>query len=537
MGNLSPRPGRSPSGRRKAESRAFTLVMVGGAAGAVAVVGLILAIVGVWQRGPAADRPRGRRGVPDAVPEHRRAVTRRAAAIAASAVALALAAPAVAQGSYQGAVDSSAQSATLTGIGDVKLMTGGGVLRHAELGPGYAGGSDFDSAQPGTQTVPDTGGWTLTLTGGGHDSLALQEGDTASPLSFAFGHTAFPDGVPCVVRDPNDRHGAIAFSLHPQQETRVCYRSGFDDVSVSAGPGATDFGVLDTEPGVPLRLIGSSGDDTMTEAANIPSGVGTPHNPASDVSFSGGPGNDQVTFDEGTAGTGAATYDVGNGKIRRNGLPPLSFDSTVEQLALYPHDGPTTITVGPTAGASLSVFGGFFGQKGPDSIDASRADASLFATGSTGDDTIVGGVLQDFIDGGGGNDNIDSRDASFDQVFCHGGSGTVKADTLDMVNDCPTAALSPPLIALSHASLTPKKVKRDKRVTFRAISTVAGRVTLTFKRRKARTQMKKLTFKVGPNAVKFKPPGGLVRGRYSVTAIVSGRGKKSKPVKLSLTLR
>jgi hypothetical protein len=47
MGNLSPRPGRSPSNRRSREQRAFTLVMVGGAAGAVAVVGLILAIVGV----------------------------------------------------------------------------------------------------------------------------------------------------------------------------------------------------------------------------------------------------------------------------------------------------------------------------------------------------------------------------------------------------------------------------------------------------------------------------------------------------------
>ena len=51
MGNLSPRPGRSPSGRRKAEPRAFTLVIVGGAAGAVAVVGLILAILGVTGAG------------------------------------------------------------------------------------------------------------------------------------------------------------------------------------------------------------------------------------------------------------------------------------------------------------------------------------------------------------------------------------------------------------------------------------------------------------------------------------------------------
>jgi len=47
MGNLSPRPGRSPSGRRKAEQRAYSLVLVGGTAAVVAVVGTLLAIFGV----------------------------------------------------------------------------------------------------------------------------------------------------------------------------------------------------------------------------------------------------------------------------------------------------------------------------------------------------------------------------------------------------------------------------------------------------------------------------------------------------------
>jgi hypothetical protein len=47
MGNLSPRPGRSPSSRRRREQRAFTLTVVGGSAALVAVVGLILAIAGV----------------------------------------------------------------------------------------------------------------------------------------------------------------------------------------------------------------------------------------------------------------------------------------------------------------------------------------------------------------------------------------------------------------------------------------------------------------------------------------------------------
>ena len=47
MGNLSPRPGRSPSSRRKREQRAYTLTLVGSTAAVVAVVGVILSIAGV----------------------------------------------------------------------------------------------------------------------------------------------------------------------------------------------------------------------------------------------------------------------------------------------------------------------------------------------------------------------------------------------------------------------------------------------------------------------------------------------------------
>ena len=46
MSELSRRPGNRPS-RRTREERAYRLVTIGGAAGVVAVVGLLLAIVGV----------------------------------------------------------------------------------------------------------------------------------------------------------------------------------------------------------------------------------------------------------------------------------------------------------------------------------------------------------------------------------------------------------------------------------------------------------------------------------------------------------
>lgn len=46
MTGLTPRPGGTPS-RRAREKRAYQLVVAGGTAGAVTVVGVVLAVVGV----------------------------------------------------------------------------------------------------------------------------------------------------------------------------------------------------------------------------------------------------------------------------------------------------------------------------------------------------------------------------------------------------------------------------------------------------------------------------------------------------------
>jgi hypothetical protein len=461
------------------------------------------------------------------VPKHRLRALSLPAAAAAAAGALALAAPAHA--AYTGTVDAGTRTATLAGSGIIILSTKGGLVHH-DTASGFESSEDFDSSKPGAQTVPDTGGWTVSVAGAGKDELVIGEEEPTNPISYAFGHTFFPGGVPCVVRDPNDRHGSISFSQHPAEETRFCYRSGFDEVVVKAGSGRTGFGVLDTEKGVGLRLFGSDGDDSLTEVADVPSSVqGEFHNPQSPVYFVGGPGSDQLTFDDGPA-TAPATYTIRDGGIRKKGLPPLDFnEADVESLALYPQDGPSKIVQGATGGAPLQVFGGFFGQKGPDVIDARQADAPLLATGSAGNDTIYGSVFPDYIDGGGGNDRIDSRDASVDQVLCNGGTGAVTADSLDRLTDCPTAKSSRPLVALRGAKLSPSKVKRGKRVTFSALSTVGGKVTLRF----ARGVTKRVAVKLGPNFSTLKLPRKLRKGRYRVSATLRG----AKPVKLSLTVR
>jgi hypothetical protein len=449
-------------------------------------------------------------------------------ALTLAAAALAVAAPAAAAATYTGSVDAGARTATIAGKGNAKLSTEGALVHHGDIGPGFASATDFDSSAAGEQTVPDSGGWTVTATGGGNDLLEIEEKEPTSPISFASGHTFFPGGVPCIVRDPNDRHGSISFSQHPADETRFCYQ-GITEVDVfQAGASPTDFSVLDTERGVRLLLFGGSGNDAVTEVANVPSSVGEPHNPESIVHFTGGNGSDQVTFDDGPA-TKPATYKVGSGAIRKTGLPGLFFDGTVESLALYPQEGPSKIVQTPTGGVPLVVFGGFFGQTGPDVIDARNADAPLSAAGSSGDDKIFGSVFPDYIDGGGGNDTIDSRDSSIDQVVCNGGTGAVTTDSLDRLTECPSAKSNRPLVALHGAKLAPSKVKRGKTVTFKAVSTVAGKVTLRFKR----GVTKKVAVKQGPNAKDLRLPRKLRKGRYKVTATLRG----AKPVKLSLTVR
>jgi hypothetical protein len=411
----------------------------------------------------------------------------RAAATALTALAVGVAAPA-AGAAYHGTVNLGQKRGSLTGSGPVVVSTGGGVFHHGGIGAGFASDRDFDSVK----------------TGGGHDSLELREGGPTNPVAFGFGHTFFPGGVPCVVRDPNDRGGAIAFSIHPDDEAQLCYPGGIDRVTVRGGTHEDQFGVLDTEAGIPLSLFGGAGPDTMTESANVPAGSGGTHDPLSAVSFSGGAGSDFVAFDDGPAKK-KASYAIGSGRIKRTPGPPALSFAGVEALALYPQDGPSDIDIGPTGGATLQVFGNFFGQRGPDRIDARGADASVVVTGSLGN------------------------------------------DTLDHATKCPTAKRSAPLLALWKARFAPAKVKPGSKLHLTASSTGPSKLRLTFRRRKAGKLVNEGTasssVKTGPNAVGVGPKvnhGGkkraLPKGTYSVRAQLRKGNTRSKPVILKLTV-
>ncbi len=85
-----------------------------------------------------------------------------------------------------------------------------------------------------------------------------------------------------------------------------------------------------------------------------------------------------------------------------------------------------------------------------DSLDAQRYAWKLTVDGGSGDDRLLSGRARDRIDGGEGNDSIDSRDLLFgarnigyfkrpvqDVVRCGGGDDTVAVDSADRVaQDC-----------------------------------------------------------------------------------------------------
>jgi len=465
--------------------------------------------------------------------------------------------PAIAVGDYSGTVQTATQQVTLTGTGNVVLSTGGGVLHHGDLGTGFASGTDFDSTQPGDQTVPDTGGWTIDVTGGGHDSLEVDEGEATNPVSYAFGHTYYPGGTPCVVRDPNDRNGIVAFSLDPAEETYFCYPAGIDSVTVRGGAGAVQYGVLDTASGVPLHLYGGPGDSTLSEAANTPDDVGGYHEPASPVYFTSTSPQSTISYIDGPV-TAPGKYTIDNGAITRSGLPAVHYSGPLSEIDLYPEMGASTIDIGPTGGALVQIFGDFFGQTGPDTIDGSDSDAPLLITGSLGDDKIIAGPAGGYVAGGGGSDTITAVDDDSVQVVCSSGSAsTVFATTLDQVQGCATVHHVKPTLPLRDLAFSPSTVKGGATATLQVPIYVVGKLTLTFDRATCKhghgchhyvSEGKRVLLvkpaSSGPRAIRLsastslhgrlrKLPGGT----YRVAIQLAENGLKSATVDVTLKIR
>jgi Ca2+-binding RTX toxin-like protein len=249
-------------------------------------------------------------------------------------------------------VDSTA-TLNLDGADDnVTVSVAGGLLVHGQTTGGVNGGSEWNSAIAGDQTVPADGTFTVIVNGGeGNDSITVVARSTELASSGLNG-----DGGDDLV-------------------------SGPDSNDTLTGGDGND------------RLVAGKGDDVMN----------------------GGAGNDTLVWNQGD-GSDVADGDLGNDgaevngaptlgdvltleasarrvKLQRTNLGPFTFDAATERFEVNGLGGNDSVTANDGVGALtlLSVDGG----AGADTVK-----------GSDGADLILGGEADDVLSGGGDDDRI-----------------------------------------------------------------------------------------------------------------------------------
>jgi len=118
--------------------------------------------------------------------------------------------------------------------------------------------------------------------------------------------------------------------------------------------------------------------------------------------LSGGPGRDAASYE-------GASVDVALDNVANDGVPGEADNVLLDTEDVY-------------------------GTEGPDRLIGNLLENTL--DGNGGDDDIVGGSGADGLFGGEGNDDIYSRDGSPDRVECGPGFDTVNIDVLDSHVDC-----------------------------------------------------------------------------------------------------
>jgi Ca2+-binding RTX toxin-like protein len=273
------------------------------------------------------------------------------AALAASFAASAVPAEAAVDSASIGAATATLN---LDGADDnVTVSVVGGLLVHGQTTGGLNSGSDWDSANEGTQTVAADGTRTVFVNGGeGDDALTLLARDTELASSGLNG-----DGGDDVVSGPDSND------------------------TLTGGEGND-------------RLIAGKGNDAMLGGAGNDTLV-----------WNQGDGNDRASGDAGNDGAevnGAPTLGdaftlepVVNGavKLRRTNLGLFTFDAATERFEVNGLGGNDSLTANDGVGALtlLSVDGG----AGVDTVK-----------GSDGSDLILGGEGNDVLSGGGGDDRV-----------------------------------------------------------------------------------------------------------------------------------
>src|SRR5918995_1039679 len=345
----------------------------------------------------------------------------------------ATAAPAQAAVGSASVIETTA-TLNLDGADDsVTVSVVGGLLVHGQATGGLIGGSDWDSAKEGDQTVAADGTFTVIVNGGdGNDSITvlaknselagsglggdggddvLSGPDSNDTLTGGEGNDRLVAGKGNDVMNGGAGNDTLVWNQGDGSD-RANGDAGNDGSEVNGAPTLGDVFTLDpVDGGAGVDTIfGSEGPDLILggEADDVLSGGGGDDRIVGDRgsdTMNGGTGDDTLVWNNGD-GTDAANGDGGRDDVEVNGAAAAG-----DALTVQPNGGrirfdrtnlvPFSIDIGSSESLHANGLGG------SDAISVGEVGVyEVTASGGPGDDTLTGGGSSETFLGGSGNDTI-----------------------------------------------------------------------------------------------------------------------------------
>lgn len=342
-------------------------------------------------------------------------------------------------------------------------VDGSGNLTHTfPTGAGagmFASADDFDSTQPGTQSVKADSKLSVKITdSGGVDTVSFEGMPNGMTMSARknFGGAQSSNGT-FSFTDIESIGGSakddkLTYVTQPGETISIGGGDGNDSIDVSGGgSSAIDGGAGDDKLSgrtkIGATISGGDGNDTITSGANdvlidggkdndsisvtsgkkavvnVDGGDGndTLTGGAAPSTFMGGMGNDVINGGKGDeridGGEGDDTINSGKGKDSITTGMGNDKVSTTREGRVIEQGGSFSLSNG-SLGQDLGVGGTFTdvhvnvmhvsltGDSGPNTLEASKFSGTLTLNGAGGDDSLFGGTGPNLLDGGPGNDII-----------------------------------------------------------------------------------------------------------------------------------
>jgi Ca2+-binding RTX toxin-like protein len=331
--------------------------------------------------------------------QYKRAPAMTLAATAATVAAFAASATPASAAASSATINGTTATLNLDAANDNETVSvANGLVVHSAVGGGLNSSSDWDSTEPGDQTVPADGTFTIVVNGGeGNDSLTVLA-KTTEIASATLNGEAGDDVL-----------------------------TGADTNDVLNGGEGND------------RLIGAKGTDLMDGGGGNDTLV-----------WNNGDGSDRMNGEAGTDTAevnGSSTLgdvftlapEPGGVKFQRTNLVPFTLDTATERFQVNGLGGSDSVSAADGVGALtlLTVDGGtgddmISGSDGPDVLLG--GDGNDVIEGRGGDDRIVGDRGSDTMSGGAGDDTLVWNNGDGSDVI-EGGEGHDDVE----VNGSPTA--------------------------------------------------------------------------------------------------